>query len=69
MQQKILTYFYPLTGEEFVHSIEENLEEQLNDGWRAVSVGQSVFQTKKKNLNSELCDFNELAVTVLFEKE
>ncbi len=69
MKQKILTYFYTLTGDEYVFPIEKDIEEQINDGWRAVSVAQSVFQTKKRTLHGELMDFNELSVSVLYEKD
>jgi len=69
MKQKILTYFYTLTGDECIFPVEKDIEEQLNDGWRAVSVGQSVFQTKKRNLHGELLDFNELSISVLYEKD
>ena len=48
--------------------VEKDIAEQISDGWRAVSVGQSVFQTKKRNINGELLDYNELAITVLYEK-
>ena len=69
MKQKILTYFYVLNGNEIVHTIDKNIEKQQEDGWRAVSFSQSIYPTKKKNAKGESCDFNELAISVLYEKE
>ena len=69
MKQKIVTYKYCLDEEEFVHVIDKNIEGQLRDGWRAVSIAQSVYQTKKKNKDGNLFDFNELLISVLYEKE
>lgn len=68
MQQKVLTYFYCLTGDEYVHAVEKDIAEQLKDGWHAISIGQSVFQTKKKNIEGRFLDFNELAISVLYER-
>lgn len=69
MKQKILTYFYGLNEKECVHVIDKNIEEQLKDGWRAVSIAQSVYPTMKKDLKGETLNFNEMAVSVLYEKD
>jgi hypothetical protein len=69
MKQKILTYFYGLNNDELCHSIEKNIQAQVDDGWIAKSISQSIYPTKKKNAQGETMDFNELAVSVLYEKE
>lgn len=68
MQQKILTYFYNLTGDEYVHLMEKDITEQTRDGWHAISVSQSIFPTKKQDRFGQLLTNNELAITILFEK-
>ena len=68
MQQKILTYFYPLKDDEIFHSVDENLEAMLADGWQAVSVSQSVYPSFRKNAKGERIDCQELSITVLYQK-
>lgn len=68
MQQKIYTYFYPLREDEVFHTVEENLETMLADGWQAVSVSQSVYPSFRKGPRDERIDCQELSITVLYQK-
>ena len=68
MKQIIVTYTYHLKDDELVHVIDKNLEGMQEDGWHAISIAQSVYPTRKTDANGEKFDFNELAVSVLFEK-
>ena len=68
MQQKVMTYFYNLTGDEYVHLMERDITEQVSDGWRAISVSQSIFPTKKQDRFGQQLNTNELAITILYEK-
>ncbi len=68
MQQKIFTYFYPLKEDEVFHTIEENLEAMLAEGWQAVSVSQSVYPSFRRDARGEQIRCQELAITVLYQK-
>ena len=68
MQQKIFTYFYPIKDSDLFHSVEENLEAMLADGWQAVSVSQSVYPSFRKDARGEQIHCQELAITVLYQK-
>ncbi len=69
MQQKIFTYFYPLKNEEVFHSVEENLSAMLSDGWHAVSVSQTVCPSWRRDSRGERIDCQELAITVLYQRD